>query len=211
MKNKIIYFIYLFIFIFIAYCGIESKNIEIIDSIDFFTIYFDSFQKYLFIGTLMIIPIISVMHIDYMKPEIRIRIKYNTFEYIWKKYFMNIIITTFYIMITFIVVSLICKYDSPFAILNISSMLRILSFVMSCYVICECIYLITQKMFLSIAGVVILNFMLLVIVLGINFYITVNSMNENIFKLILMIYNSAINILGIAFLYINCDNRELIK
>lgn len=211
MKNKIVYLIYLIIFAFIVYCGIESKNIEIIDSKDFFTIYFDSFQKYLFMGTLIMLPIISIMHIDYMKPEIKIRTKSKTFEYTWKKYFINTIITTFFIMTAFIIVAFICKYDSPFSILNIDSLLRIISFIISCYVICECIYLITQKTFLSIAGIAVLNFTLLVIVLGINFYIMVNSMDEDIFKFILMTYNSTINILGISFLYFNCDKKELIK
>lgn len=210
MKNKMLYLIYLFIFIFICYCGIESKNIEISDSIDFFTTYFDNFQKYLFVGTMMTIPIIFVNHVDYMKPEIRIRMKNATFEYIWKKNFINALFITIFITLAFITISLICKYASPFSILNINSLIRTLSFVICCYVTCESFYLITQNKFLSIAVVVIFNFTFLIIVLGINFYIAINSLSAETCKIILMIYNSVINIIGIIFLYFKCDSKELL-
>jgi len=211
MNNKVLLLIYIIIFMFFCYCGIDSKNIEIINSMDFFTSYFDSFQKYLFIGTLIMIFIISVTHIDYMKPEIRIRLRHKVFEYVWRKYIINSILITVFIILLFTLIAFICNYDSPLSILNINCLLRILSFNVCCYVICECIYLVSQNKFLSIAGVVVLNFSFLVLILGINFYIMVNSVGEDTLKFILTIYNLVINVFGIIFFYFYCDKKELIK
>lgn len=211
MKQKKIVLFYIILALLIMYFSYESKNINIVDSKDFFTIYFDSFQKYLFIGTIISVPSLILTHINYFQPETRIRLKNKIFEYALGHYIIYCILLVFYIFLLFIITSYIQDYECIFSILNTKSFIRAFSFFISCFVIKEIIYNKTQKMYLGIASVVGLNFLLLIILMSVNYYIKINSLSEGQLMNVLSVYIFLINIFGILYLYFNQEKKELIK
>ena len=210
MKSKKNIIKYLLVFLLIIYYGFEAKDMQIIDSLDFFKTYLDNFQKYLFMGTLITILLMPTKNNNYLNPEIKIRLSNNMFKYIWFKNIEEIIINTFFIIFSFVIISSFFGYNNPISIISFVSFMRIFLFMLSCYVIRDFWYFVTGKNYVGYTVTVASNYLMLIVVISINYYFKTNTFTQESLLFILCIYECIINIIGLIYLYINYNKKEII-
>ena len=155
-------FSFLFVFFFIGYFGIESKNMNVNnDTYLFLKMYLDNTQKYLFTMTLFLSITVPVIHIPFLVPEFKVRLKDKVFEYVWQKHIVFALLFSVFILFSFGVVAFFCGYSNVVAILDASLFFRLFSFTLSFMVLYTIIYLKTNKYYLGIAFASIVNFLFL--------------------------------------------------
>ena len=212
-RNKRILMLLIGILMLTIFFGIQSKEMESINSStkEFITIYLDGFQRYLFVITFIANLIIAITYIPYLNTMIKVRIKESVYYYICKKYFVIIILFTVYILFCFFIVSVICNYDNPLYALNFKIFVKLFMYILSNFVIYTIVYQKSNNVFLGIAINIAVNFFILIMGIAYQYYITNNTMNENILMTILNVYTLFINMAGIIYLYITTDKRECLK
>lgn len=114
MRSNRICGIYIVLFIIIFYFGYEASTHEDISSIEFFNKYFNNFQKTLFTGTILFAPVVFFSHIDYLQPEMFVRIKGRLFQYVWSKYSLISIVTAFFFLLSYVIVSTYFNFAEPY-------------------------------------------------------------------------------------------------
>ena len=211
MKKCCLIFTYLFVFCLIFYFGYEAKINNIEKSYEFYQLYFDSFTKYFFTDTIIVVPFLYLTQINYLNPEIRIRIKNKIFEYVWLINFKNIILLSILLLCSFVISSLLFGFSDIILMVNIKSAHRLILFLLMCFVIREFVYLNTKNRFLSIGVIIFLNFIFSIIVTSYNFYININALSSNNLMNIFVIYSSLIILLGLTYLYKKMDKKEILK
>ena len=214
MKRKLkLIIVFIFIFLLIMYFGIEGKGFENIDndSLKFLSTSLDSFQKYLFTITIFVGLVIILVQVPFFNPEIKSRIKNNVFQYVWGKYLLIIIILCSYLLLSFFVVSFVFGYNNIFSILSLPIFFRLFTFVLACFVFYTFIYFISSNQFLAISTVIASNFLLLIIINAINFYLMNNTIDDNTTIFILSLYSGVINVFGLTYLYFYMDKKECLK
>ena len=212
-KNKRIIILLIGILILTIFFGIQSKDMESVNgnTQEFITIYLDGFQRYLFVITFIANLIIAVTYIPYFNTMIKIRIKESVFYYIWKKYFIVIILFTIYILFCFFIVSVMCNYNNPFYVFNFNIFFRIFMFILSNFVIYTIVYQKSNNVFLGIAINIAINFFILIMGIAYQYYITNNTMSENLQMIILNVYIVLINMIGMIYLFVTTDKKECLK
>ena len=136
-KNVIIFFTA--IFVLITFWGIQSQGeVNTIinrNALNFVNLYLNGFQRYMFVVTFLVSIFIAIVNIPFWNSEIRVRIKNNTFNYIWRKYIIYIILLSLYILTVFSIVSAILRYEKIFSIYNLQLFIRLVMFMLSIFVI----------------------------------------------------------------------------
>ena len=136
-KNVIIFFTA--IFVLITFWGIQSQEeVNTIinrNALNFVNLYLNGFQRYMFVVTFLVSIFIAIVNIPFWNSEIRVRIKNNTFNYIWRKYIIYIILLSLYILTVFSIVSVILRYENIFSIYNLQLFIRLVMFMLSIFVI----------------------------------------------------------------------------
>lgn len=202
---------FLFIFLFISYFGVESKNMDINnDTYLFLKMYLDNTQKYLFTVTLFLCVIVPVIHIPFLVPELKARLRKNVFEYVWRKNITFALLFSAFILFSYGSVSIYYGYSNVISVLDPALFFRLFSFILSFIVMYTVIYLKTGKYYLGVALASAANFLFLIILIALNYYIMVYSMNDETLMLMLTLYVWLINLLGFTYLYINMDRKEYI-
>ena len=183
------------IFVLITFWGIQSQEeVNTIinrNALNFVNLYLNGFQRYMFVVTFLVSIFIAIVNIPFWNSEIRVRIKNNTFNYIWRKYIIYIILLSLYILTVFSIVSAILRYENIFSIYNLQLFIRLVMFMLSIFVIYNIVYVNTGKVFL-----------------GIVIYLSITD--ENLLFM-LDIYTYIVNIIGMIYLYKMIDKKELIK
>lgn len=208
-KIKKIIILLIGILILIIFFGIQSRKMEVINgnAKEFIIIYLDGFQRYLFVITFIANIIIAVTYIPYLNSMIKIRIKGSAFCYIWKKYFLVIILFTIYILFCFFWVSIICSYNNAFYVFNFSIFFRVFMFILENFVIYNIVYLKSNNVFLGIAINIAINFFILTI----GTVLIDNTITRDLQMIILNVYIICINIIGMIYLYLNTDKKECLN
>ncbi len=211
MKKIFRYVIYGLYFSLIFYFGIEAKKFGILSSMDFVSTYFDSYSRYLFICNIIIVVVLFCNTVPYLKAEIFCRIKENIFYFVIKN---SIKIAIFYVIFTIfslILVSIIFDFTNPLSILNLSFFIRISTFFIYCIMFYNVIYISTNKRVLSLSLVLAINFLILIGILNINYFVYMNNVNQNFLTCILFFYNIIFIIISLIFFYYKSLNKELLK
>ena len=206
MRNNKAFGIYLvLLFIIIFYFGYEAKAYKDMSSFKFFNMYFANYQKTLFTGTILLVPVVFFSHIDHLQPEMIVRIKDRTFKYVWSKYVLITSITSIFFLFSYTIVSKYFDFSEPLSILKLDFFLRVFLFIMTCFVIKELIYLYSKNLFLGISVIVVLNFILLLILSYLNIYLE--------FKIdaVVYLYTICVNIFGLLFLFIKTNKMEILR
>lgn len=211
-KNVIIFFTA--IFVLITFWGIQSQEeVNTIinrNALNFVNLYLNGFQRYMFVVTFLVSIFIAIVNIPFWNSEIRVRIKNNTFNYIWRKYIIYIILLSLYILTVFSIVSAILRYENIFSIYNLQLFIRLVMFMLSIFVIYNIVYVNTGKVFLEIAICIVVNFCILIMSFAYQFVIYLSITDENLLFM-LDIYTYIVNIIGMIYLYKMIDKKELIK
>lgn len=211
-KNVIIFFTA--IFVLITFWGIQSQGeVNTIinrNALNFVNLYLNGFQRYMFVVTFLVSIFIAIVNIPFWNSEIRVRIKNNTFNYIWRKYIIYIILLSLYILTVFSIVSAILRYENIFSIYNLQLFIRLVMFMLSIFVIYNIVYVNTGKVFLGIAICIVVNFCILIMSFAYQFVIYLSITDENLLFM-LDIYTYIVNIIGMIYLYKMIDKKELIK
>lgn len=164
----------------------------------------------MFVVTFLVSIFIAIVNIPFWNSEIRVRIKNNTFNYIWRKYIIYIILLSLYILTVFSIVSAILRYEKIFSIYNLQLFIRLVMFMLSIFVIYNIVYVNTGKVFLGIAICIVVNFCILIMSFAYQFVIYLSITDENLLFM-LDIYTYIVNIIGMIYLYKMIDKKELIK
>lgn len=164
----------------------------------------------MFVVTFLVSIFIAIVNIPFWNSEIRVRIKNNTFNYIWRKYIIYIILLSLYILTVFSIVSAILRYENIFSIYNLQLFIRLVMFMLSIFVIYNIVYVNTGKVFLGIAICIVVNFCILIMSFAYQFVIYLSITDENLLFM-LDIYTYIVNIIGMIYLYKMIDKKELIK
>jgi hypothetical protein len=164
----------------------------------------------MFVVTFLVSIFIAIVNIPFWNSEIRVRIKNNTFNYIWRKYIIYIILLSLYILTVFSIVSVILRYENIFSIYNLQLFIRLVMFMLSIFVIYNIVYVNTGKVFLGIAICIVVNFCILIMSFAYQFVIYLSITDENLLFM-LDIYTYIVNIIGMIYLYKMIDKKELIK
>lgn len=211
-KNVIIFFTA--IFVLITFWGIQSQEeVNTIinrNALNFVNLYLNGFQRYMFVVTFLVSIFIAIVNIPFWNSEIRVRIKNNTFNYIWRKYIIYIILLSLYILTVFSIVSVILRYENIFSIYNLQLFIRLVMFMLSIFVIYNIVYVNTGKVFLGIVICIVVNFCILIMSFAYQFVIYLSITDENLLFM-LDIYTYIVNIIGMIYLYKMIDKKELIK
>lgn len=211
-KNVIIFFTA--IFVLITFWGIQSQEeVNTIinrNALNFVNLYLNGFQRYMFVVTFLVSIFIAIVNIPFWNSEIRVRIKNNTFNYIWRKYIIYIILLSLYILTVFSIVSVILRYENIFSIYNLQLFIRLVMFMLSIFVIYNIVYVNNGKVFLGIAICIVVNFCILIMSFAYQFVIYLSITDENLLFM-LDIYTYIVNIIGMIYLYKMIDKKELIK
>ena len=211
-KNVIIFFTA--IFVLITFWGIQSQEeVNTIinrNALNFVNLYLNGFQRYMFVVTFLVSIFIAIVNIPFWNSEIRVRIKNNTFNYIWRKYIIYIILLSLYILTVFSIVSAILRYENIFSIYNLQLFIRLVMFMLSIFVIYNIVDVNTGKVFLGIAICIVVNFCILIMSFAYQFVIYLSITDENLLFM-LDIYTYIVNIIGMIYLYKMIDKKELIK
>lgn len=202
---------FLFVSLLIGYFGLESKNMALnSDTHLFIKMYLDNVQKYLFTMTLFLCITVPNLHIPFLNPELKSRLRNNVFEFVWRRNTGFSLVFSVYIMFSFGIVAAFCGYSNIASILDIGLFFRLFSFTLSFLVLYTTIYLITGKYYLGIALASAANFLFLIILISLNYYIMVYYINDEVLKLLFTLYVLLINISGFTYLYRNMDKKELV-
>ena len=203
---------FLFVFLFIVYFGIESKNMNINnDTYLFLKMYLDTPQKYLFIMTLFLSITVPTIHIPFLVPEFKVRLKNKVFRYVWRKNIGFALLFSVFILFSFGMVAVFYGYSNVVSILDTSLFFRLFSFILSYMVLYTVIYLKTNKYYLGIAFVSAANFLFLILLISFDYYSIVRSDHDELLLLIFTFYIWFINLSGLMYLYLNMDRKEYIS
>lgn len=200
---------FLLIFLFISYFGVESQNMAINkDTQLFLKLYLDNTQKYLFTVTLFLCMTVPIIHVPFLVPELKARLRKNVFEYVWRKNIAFVLVFSAFILLSFGVVSIYYGYSNVISAFDPTLFFRLFSFILSFIVMYTVVYLRTGKYYLGISLASAANFLFLILLRSLNYSIKVDSISDGTLMLIFTIYVWMINLLGLIYLYMNMDRKE---
>lgn len=197
----------LIVILLFSYFGIESLDNKLIsNSKDFIDTYLNNFQKYLYIFSLIVSLFIITINSPFFRPDIAIRIK-DIESFLLKKYLPIILSITFGTLLVFFFICICLGYYSDsIYVFSLEIFLRLFSTIFCYFVIYLVGYCITKSIAKSISILLGLNFAILILALCFQYYI-----NSNVnFMIILNLYNTLCTILGLSYLYIKLENREIL-
>ncbi|UOE94742.1 hypothetical protein [Alkalihalobacillus sp. LMS39] len=150
--------VYLFIFVLAVYLAYDFLLFESSSMNSFLEAYLGNFQTYLYVFTLLLIPIILFHHVNYLKAEYLSRIKPSLLKYIIKKSIFNSLQTTFVFYFSFISGAVILRLHFDVSILILLLFIQLFIFILACFLLYHAIYLLTFKPMLGLFCIIFTNF-----------------------------------------------------
>ena len=173
--------------------------------------YLNEPQKYLFLLSMFITSIFLSLFVPYFEPVIHIRLKGDIFSYILKygakiSLFIAILLFGIFFM-SGMVIGL--EFNPDLSCIVIIG--KLFLFVLCMFLICNTLYFITKKKILAIFISLVVNFGLLMLIYGIDFYTMNNEMNKNWIYVLYEVY-IMVGILGSGiYLYKNAEKEVCIS
>lgn len=182
--------------------GLDGYSME-----KFFSGYLASSQKYLFLMSIFITPILLCTSVEYFEPTIRIRLKDKLLHHVIQNGFRVSVLTSFGICGLFFVSALLWNLKFSFGMGYALYLIKMFLFVYSAYLVSNAFYFCSGKQVLSVFMMAVMNFLLLIIIYGIDFYAMDNMMSEGCVNIIYEIY-IALSIAGsLGYLCMNTEKE----
>lgn len=148
----------------------------------FFDVYVDNAQKYLLNGSLYGIPLIYAFSRPFMSSEYRIRFRKNMAYKLITKAIINAMIMGAWIMLLFIVASLIMNIQIDFTYPLITVYIRYVILYAQCGGLYYLIYAISNSEIIAVCGVLLSNWIVLMVIATYNFIVEpLGNISINIF------------------------------
>lgn len=173
--------------------------------------YLDNFQKYLFLITIFIVPFFIFLQRQINESLIQIRLKSNTFYYILKNGVITSSILSVFIYFTFLFWGIVFRLETEFSISIVNLIFKLFLFIFACYIFSYTVYFITNKIVFGPLSVLILNFVFLMIIFAVNFFLMDNLMSESTMMIIFYIYLFIIIFGGLIYLYKGAKTKECLS
>lgn len=195
--------------LYLAYDGIFIFEIQ--SDYYFLTTYLMDPQKYLYIISSCLIPILLVLHIPFLQPEYRTRINKHLFSYMM----LRLIKISFYssgvVLLCYLMAMLIYQYQFELTIIYLRGFIILFSFILYCFVFYTCVYVLSNKKVIAALSVYAVNILVLSIVYAVEFYILNGSISMKSELLFFMIYILLMQIIGICFLSRHLRSKECLE
>ena len=196
----------IFIVLLIFYFGYDAYIHEN-SSQEFFDGYLGNPQRYLFVFSLVVVPILFFQHTPVFTAIYAIRLKNRLLEYIFKEIMKVSFFTTFFIYINLFVNSLVWGIGWR-GVNHLNLCMRLFSFVLTCCILYYVIYAITKKHFVSIVTVIISNFVYIAIIINIQFFLFTNELTSLTMNMLFTAYLFIICVSGIFYLLTRIKRKE---
>lgn len=202
----------LVVFAYVTYMVYEGLYINHVATYnEFLQSYLNNVQKYLFNITLISVSVFYIVRVPFLKPQLRIRFGSSlAYQVIVRGMVISSLITA-YITFLFTFVPLSFNYGGVLSELHFDDALRLFVFIYYLYVTSIIIYAKTSNHIIGIAGTLFLNFLILITVLAVNYYVLKVGLPREVKLDYLMIGTSAFNIIGSTYLYYYLTNKECLQ
>lgn len=173
--------------------------------------YLDNFQKYLFLITIFIVPFLIFLQRQINESLIRIRLKSNIFYYILKNGLVTSLILSAFIYFTFLFWGIVFGLETEFSISMINLIFKLFLFVFACYIFSYSVYFVSNRIVFGPLSVLILNFVFLMIMFAVNFFLMNNLMSESTMMIIFYVYLFVLIFGGLIYLYKGAKTKECLS
>lgn len=182
------------------------------DTLENFLIgYLESPQKYLFLMTILITPILLCRCIPYFDANIKVRMKNNIFFHILKRGICISFYSAIAIWGIFSGSGIVWKLEGSVSIICLLCFVKLLIFIFCMYINSNVFYFVTGKQIFSVLLTAVVNFLLIMFIYSFCFYVMNNTMDEFVFDIIYEIYISCCMAGGVLYLFLNAEKEICIS
>lgn len=194
----------------ICYLAYESKGFN--ETLNEYMLgYLDNFQKYLFLITIFTVPFFIFSQRQINEPLIRIRLKSNTFYFILKNGVSTGLLLSVFIYFTFLFWGLVFGLKTEFSLSAMNLFFKLFLFIFACYIFSYSVYFISNKVVFGPLSVLILNFLFLMIMFAVNFFLMDNLTSESTMMIIFYVYLFVLISGGLIYLYKGAKTKECLS
>lgn len=169
---------------------------------------FENAQFYLFLCSMLVLPVLLAAHVPVLQPLFRVRIEDKLFSFVLLDCVKNAACFSLLVFSAFVVGGLSIGLRAEISIAWPAYLLRCFIFVMCCFVLCYAGYFLSGKKVLSVTLVMVINFVLIAVLWSIDGRIGGAADSQPSNMLILQIYMAAALTGGLSYLYFNSKRRE---
>ncbi len=200
------------LFILPVYFGYEAGKFQDTGSALFFIkAYLDQIQKYLFQLSLTVTFAAYVFHIPFLNPIIYLRLKKNQFSILIRHYVSKMIQLSISIVLGYFIAAVLFRHtEDLFSAFTLGLWIRVLTFVLACFAIYLSVYIVSGKLVPSLGAILIINFVFLLIVYGINYYVFMGKLSEKTLLSILQIYEIIVIVGGFGLSRTTLRRRDML-
>lgn len=207
MSKKTSFFLAIVLVVGMAlYLGADTANYD--TTLTFFETFLDNSQKYLYIVTLFLLPVLYCVNVPFLEPAYRVRLKDTLFVFTFKRALLASLLLTVLIVCSYLVAPLF--FGKPFVMSFYYAFvfMRLFFFVLGAFALHNAVYFLTQKMMLSIFSVLISNMLFLVILISANYYILNGTISAQTQLVFLSFYNFALISLSVGLFLFQGEKKE---
>lgn len=175
---------------------------------DYIQAHLNEPQQFLYIITIYSMCILWSIYVPFLEPSFYLRIP-KLIEYINKR---NVLYSTIFSTVTFFIylLSAIANgYIFDFNTIYLMIILKLILYYFMCFELATSIYLLFNKMILSILSLVLINLAVISLYYTVNFYVYSNRLSDSFYKLVFYIYIIIVTITCLAFNQIYIKRKEL--
>lgn len=173
--------------------------------------YLDNFQKYLFLINILIVPFFLFVQRQINEPFIKIRLKNNVFYYILKNAVGTSFVLSIYIYFNFLFWGILFRLKMGLNINTINLIFKLFLFIFACYLFSYVIYFISNRIIFGPLSILLLNFVFLIILFAVDFFLMKNLMSETTMTIIFYIYLFVITFSSLIYLYKGAKTKECLS
>ncbi len=148
-------------FLMILYCGYESVTLEILTASEFFDVYINAAQKYIFHGMIFAVPLMYIFSWRYRQPEYAIRAKGKLVYLLTNKCIRDALLVSAFVMGVHILVVPIFGLEFDLGLWVLNLYVRWAIFFAQCWFVYYLVYTISNKLLFALLATTFLNLLFL--------------------------------------------------
>lgn len=192
---------------------LAKDGVDQIDAVsEFLNVYLHTPQRYLYIVSFYILPVIYITRSPCLSPTCRVRIRDNIFLYVLKKCFIVSASASLYICLTNIFIPVLLGYQFTFEKNIMTVFLTLFTFVFYCALLYYLVYFLFEKEMLGPLCVFASNLLLLTVIYALNFYVLTEVENKDTISMLIFYgYLSAVIMASLIGIGVIPEKKECLK
>lgn len=208
MSRKVrVALIALFIFFMAFYLAYDSAE-PIATVGEFLDRHLNNAQQCLYIGSLYMLAVLSLVKMPFLEPLYRVRLKDQLFFYLFQKMAIESLILSVYVFAAYTVSALLTGAAFTVELSYLLLLFKLFSFFLACRTLYTLVYFLLGKEMLGLLCVLAANLLFLSILYGVNYYVLGNGMSNEKSMLVFLSYVAAVNVSGLTFLGVRLERKE---